>query len=100
MSRRSLTKFEQELLNSPECLLWPDCACHNNLAHWQGALQDGRTFDNEQIEAAEEVIFYTCACVAEHCPDPTIKAYGKRQWARLTQRRHRIAQPQREARAN
>jgi hypothetical protein len=90
--RRKLTPVEELILNSPTCLLWPDCACHENLVHWQEALQDEeRTFDPEQLAWAEELIFFTCACVAEHCPDPETKAYGARQFANLTARRQRIA---------
>jgi hypothetical protein len=92
MSKRELTSFEQMFLNSPTCLLWPDCACHQNLINWQEALQDEeRTFDLEELAWAEELIFFTCACVAEHCPDPQTKAYGARQLTNLTQRRQRIA---------
>lgn len=79
-------------LHSPSCLLWPDCGCHDNLVHWQQALgDDDRVFTMEQIEWAEEVIFYTCACVAHHCPDREVKAYCARQLANLTRRRERIA---------
>jgi hypothetical protein len=99
--RNGLTNFEETLLNSRDCLLWPDCGCFNNLAHWQEALQDeDRIFSLEQLEYAEELLFYTCACVAAHCPDPKIKAYGARQWANLTARRQRIAQAQNQASAN
>jgi hypothetical protein len=104
MSRRqpgTLTKYEELILNSPTCLLWPNCACHENLLHWQKALwDDDRKFTPEQLEWAEEVLFCTCACLAVHCPDPKIKAYGARQWAQLTQRRQRIEQEQQRASAN
>jgi hypothetical protein len=101
MNSRGLTSFEKLFLNSRECLLWPDCACFKNITHWQDALIDeDQTFTREQLEAAEEVIFYSCACVAAHCPDPEIKRFGARQWAELTLRRQRIAAAQREARAN
>ena len=99
---RKLTSFETRFLNSPTCLLWPDCACEKNLVHWQRELwDDERSFTLEQIEAAEEVIFLTVACVSVHCPDPVIKAYGQRQLAQLTQRQQRIAlQALQEVRAN
>ncbi len=89
---RPLTAFERRLLESPECLLWPECACYQNIVKWQQALADeSRTFDKEQLEYADDILFYTCACVAAHCPDPEIKAFGERQFARLTARRERIA---------
>ena len=92
MSKRKLTKFEKQALNSPTCLFWPDCACYENIVHWQEALDDAdRTFTTEQLEAAEEVIFYSCACAAEHCPAPKTKLYAARQVADLTLRRQRIA---------
>jgi hypothetical protein len=101
MKRTRLSDFEKTLLNSPECLLWPSCGCFKNLAHWQEALQDhDRTFTLEQLEDAADLLFYTCACVATHCPDPTIKAYCARQWANLTQRRQRIEQEQKRSGAN
>src|SRR5262249_29521652 len=100
MRKRGLTSFEELLLNSRTCLLWPDCYCRENLMKWQEALEDeDQTFTSEELEYASDIIFYTCACVAHRCPDPTIKAYGERQYARLTVRRLRIAQQQREARA-
>jgi hypothetical protein len=27
-----------ELLQAKRCALWPDCACHETLAHWQRML--------------------------------------------------------------
>jgi hypothetical protein len=95
---RALTKSAaQEILNSPTCLLWPDCACHQNIVHWQEALSDEeRTFDHEQLHWAEELIFCTCACVAQHCPVPETKAYAAQQQSNLTQRRYRIAREQRQ----
>jgi hypothetical protein len=101
MSRRKLTKFEELVLNSPTCLLWPNCACRHNIVHWQDALEDqDRIFTLEQLEAAETVIFYSCACAAEHCPDPEIQLYAARQYANLTLRRERIAAAQERAGAN
>jgi hypothetical protein len=106
MSRRKptqLTSLEQRFLNSPTCILWPDCACHKNLVHWQDVLWDDDRFFTltpEQLEWAEEVLFCTCACVAEHCPDPKIKAYGARQFLNLSLRRERIAAAQQRAEAN
>src|SRR5262249_52442801 len=93
LSRAQMRSIEERLMRSPECLLWPTCGCYQNLTHWQQALLDeDRTFSSEQLEWAEELLFYTCACVAAHCPDQAIKAYGERQFAQLTQRRQRIAQ--------
>ncbi len=95
---RPLTAFEKRLLSSPECLLWPDCACAKNLAKWQEALLDeDRTFTSEELEYVDDIIFYTCACVSAHCPDLDIKKYGERQLARLTQRRERVAQQARQS---
>ncbi len=92
MSGRALTPAEIEFLNSPTCTLWPECSCHDNLLKWQAALLDeDRTFNSEQLEWAEEVLFYTMACVSRHCPEPKIKKFGERQFARLTARRERIA---------
>jgi hypothetical protein len=101
MSRRKLTEFQQMQLDSPICILWPACACRKNIVHWQEALGDeDRVFTLEELEAAEMVIYFSCACAAEHCPDPAIKAYAARQFANLTRRRERIAQEQLTARAN
>jgi hypothetical protein len=104
MSRRKrngLTRFEELVLNSPTCLLWPNCACHHNLTHWQEALEDtDKIFTFEELEAAETVIFYSCACAAEHCPDREFKLYAARQFANLTLRRERIAAAQQRAEAN
>ncbi len=98
---RKLTEFQQALLDSPICILWPHCACEKNLVKWQEALSDDRILTLEQIEAAEEVVFYSLACAAQHCPEPEIKAYAARQLANLTKRRQRIAaKAQAEARAN
>jgi hypothetical protein len=101
MSRR-LTKFEQLILNSPTCLLWPNCSCHHTITHWQALLDDtDEIFTLEQLEAAEVCIYFSVACAAEHCPDPKTKLYAAGQFARLEQRRERIARQQRvEARAN
>ncbi len=80
------------LLQSKRCLLWPECACHQNLVHWQQALEDeSRVFELDALAWAEEIIFYSCACVAEHCPDRKTRAYGARQVAELRRRRARIA---------
>jgi hypothetical protein len=99
---RPLTKFEELILNSPTCLLWPDCACYGNIVRWQRELKDEQQlWEPEQLEWAEEHIYCTCACVAEHCPDPVTKAYCKEQFANLLARRQRIylaqlrAQPRR-----
>jgi hypothetical protein len=82
-------------LNSPTCLLWPRCGCHETIAQWQALLEDpNEIFTPEEVEAAEMVIFVSLACAAEHCPDPLTKAYAKKQFARLTQRRARIAAAQ------
>jgi hypothetical protein len=90
--RRGLTKFEELILNSPTCLLWPACSCHETICHWQGLLDDpDETFTLEQLEAAEVCIYFSVACAGEHCPNPETKAYAKRQFARLTERRERIA---------
>jgi len=92
--KRGLTEF-QRVLSSPVCLWWPDeCPCLDNLVLWQDALlDDERTLTSEEVECAEEVIFYTCACAAHRCPDQKIKEYAQRQYVRLTVRR--IAQQQR-----
>jgi hypothetical protein len=103
MNRRKqiLRKIEQYLLQSPICELWPCCACHANIVRWQEALDDeDRTFSLEQLQEAEELIFFTCACAAQHCPDAKTKAYCARQLVELTQRRHRIAQEQQRVSAN
>jgi hypothetical protein len=102
MSRRALTKFEQLILSSPTCLLWPACSCHQTLVHYQRVLDDpDETLTLEQLEAAEVCIYFSVACAAEHCPDPKTKLYAAGQFARLTQRRERIARQQRAgARAN
>jgi hypothetical protein len=99
---RALTKFEELILNSPTCLLWPDCACHDTLVHWQRLLDDAdETFTPEEVDAAETVIYFAVACAAKHCPDRPTKAYCDRQYANLTARRQRIelarlrAQPRR-----
>jgi hypothetical protein len=95
---RALTKSAaQEILNSPTCLLWPDCGCHQTITHWQKVLKDtDGILTIETLEAAEIAIFFSCACAGEHCPDPITKAYAKRQFENLTQRRYRIAREQRE----
>jgi hypothetical protein len=101
MNRRKLTKFEELVLNSPTCLLWPNCACRHNIEHSDEALDDKtRIFDMETLEYAADLLYFTMACVSEHCPDPEIKAYGARQFANLTRRRQRIAQEQLTASAN
>jgi hypothetical protein len=99
---RALTKFEQLILNSPTCLLWPNCSCFKTITHWQRLLDDpNEIFTLEQLEWAEEIIYFSVACAGEHCPDPKTKLYAAGQFARLTQRRERIARQQRaEARAN
>src|SRR5262249_23562870 len=92
-SRAQMRSFEELLMKSPECLLWPNCGCYQNLTHWQEALQDeDRTFSSEELEWAEELLFYTCACVAAYCPDAKINRYGERQFAQLSVRRLRIAE--------
>jgi hypothetical protein len=95
---RALTRSAaQEILNSPTCLLWPKCGCHETIVHWQKVLKDADgILTMEALEAAEVVIFFACACAAEHCPDPETKAYAKRQFENLTQRRYRIAREQHE----
>jgi hypothetical protein len=90
--RRELTKFEQLILSSPVCLLWPNCSCFKTITHWQRLLDDAdETFTLEELEAAEVMIYFSLACAAEHCPDPETKLYAKRQFANLSLRRERIA---------
>jgi hypothetical protein len=95
---RALTRSAaQEILNSPTCLLWPECGCHDTITHWQKVLDDAdQTFTKEEVEAAETVIFFACACAGKHCPNPTTKAYAARQLENLTQRRYRISREQHE----
>jgi len=91
VSRRQLTKIEEMFLNSPTCLLWPRCGCHETITHWQRLLDDpNQRFTLEELEAAEVVIYINIACAAAHCPDPETKAYAAQQYANLTRRRQRI----------
>ncbi len=93
-----LTKWEQKFLNEPECSLWPDCCCRENLERWQAKLLDEeQTFTPETLEWAEEVLWATCACIEAHCPDPKIRVYGARQFASLDRRRRRKMSAQRRA---
>jgi hypothetical protein len=83
--------IEQLMLNSPTCLLWPDCGCAQTITHWQRLLDDtSEIFTPEEVEAAECVIYFAVACAAKHCPDRPTKAYCDRQFANLLARRQRI----------
>ena len=98
---RPLMAWEQQLLESKTCLLWPYCACHDNIVKWQQALEDDdRIFTAEELSWAEDIIYVSVACAATHCPDRKIKRYCIEQLANLTQRRERIAKAQQEARIN
>ena len=98
---RKLTRIEELFLNSPTCLLWPRCGCHETITYWQEALEDAdREFTMEELEAAETVIYFSVACAAEHCPDPQTKAYAAKQFANLTLRRQRVAAAQMAQRAS
>ena len=67
------------------CAPGDEAVYRQQFCNYAALLQSSR-----QLEWAEEHIYCTCACVAEHCPDPVTKAYCKEQFANLLARRQRI----------
>lgn len=66
-----------ELINAKRCALWPDCACHETLVHWQDKLEnDYKGWSNEKLRWAETSIFITLSCVAKRCPNRKIKSWA------------------------
>jgi len=61
-----------------EYTLFPNCACHDNLVHFQTALETEH-YTWPQIQSIAHVIATNLTCVSMHCPDPETRAWAERQ---------------------
>jgi hypothetical protein len=80
MSEHHRRSAAVELLSAKRCGLWPDCACHQTLLHWQRRASDeGLIEAPEQLAWAETSIFLTLSCIAERCPSSRYRTYAAMQ---------------------
>jgi len=82
MPGRQLIVGKQIIDLGKRCSLWPDCACHENLVHWQQNLMDEEiVWSLEELRGIETLIFITLTCVAAYCPNKKIRLYAQCQLA-------------------
>jgi hypothetical protein len=82
MGRRRKIGTAYDVFTTKRCGLFPECTCYYTVARWAGNLLDddeGEEFTLEELKVANDMIFYSLACLSRHCPHPKMKRWAKAQ---------------------
>jgi hypothetical protein len=66
------------------CIWWPRCGCCENLFVYGFVLRNSEhlIWDLEDLQAAEDLIFFALCCAGKRCPDDEVRRHAKRQLAK------------------